>query len=265
MVDIRFHIFSLIAVFLALATGMVIGSALAAGGSLAEKQQFMVEELQREFASLRQRERAFAARVAALEEDARRGADFASMVVPLVVGSRLSGQRLAVAADGVDGPVRDEVVKILRGAGADVREAPGAGAEAGGGAASWGEAGRRWAWAILAEGRIDGVVLLVQPGRRGAAATEALLGGMIQVLRSGGVRVVGAETRQSRPSLVPFYRREGVPSVDDADLLAGRVALVYVAAGATGHYGVKDTAEAFLPPLDLPAGAGRAAGEGGVP
>ncbi len=260
MVDSRFHIFSLIAVFLALAAGMVIGSALAASGALADKQRFMVEELQKEFASLRQRERAFAARVAVLEEEARRDADFASVVAPLLVGSRLTGMRLVVAADGVDAAARRSVVETLKGAGAEVREAllPVAGGAAGG-AGYWREAGLRWGWS-LAEGRPDAAVLLVQPGRRGLAATEALLAGVIEALRGVGVPAVGAETRDSRPSLVPFYRRVGVSSVDDADLLAGRVALVYLAAGATGHYGVKATADAFLPPLDLAGGRRRDGG-----
>jgi len=35
--------------------------------------------------------------------------------------------------------------------------------------------------------------------------------------------------------------------VDDVDRLAGKVALVFTLAGASGAYGVKDSAEALLP------------------
>jgi Copper transport outer membrane protein, MctB len=37
--------------------------------------------------------------------------------------------------------------------------------------------------------------------------------------------------------------------VDDIDRTAGKVALVYALAGASGHFGVKDTADSLLPDL----------------
>lgn len=266
MVDARFHILSLVAVFLALATGMVIGGVLSANGAIAERQQAMVLQLRQEFDSLRQREKAFADRVAALEDQARWDSDFASGVAPLVVGTRLAGRRLVLAMDGAAPELERGVAEMLRLAGGDVSVMTAPPGPAGESVAAWQEAGRAWG-AALAAGRPDGVVLLALSGGRGQAATEGFLGAVIAALRPLGVPVVGAETRESRPSLVPFFRRQGVSSIDDADLLAGRVALVYLLAGARGHYGVKGTADGLLPQLpgaaaDAPEGSGGAGPDG---
>jgi len=78
----------------------------------------------------------------------------------------------------------------------------------------------------------------------------ALLSGM----RSTDAEIVGVETRDTDPSQIPFMTRQRLPSVDDLDLVAGRTALVYVLLGAAGQFGVKDTAAKLLPPpaLDRP-------------
>jgi hypothetical protein len=68
--------------------------------------------------------------------------------------------------------------------------------------------------------------------------------------------VVGVETRDTDPSQVPAMTDDGISSVDDIDLVAGRTGLVYVLLGAKGQFGVKRTADQLLPPAVI-EGPGR--------
>jgi hypothetical protein len=81
---------------------------------------------------------------------------------------------------------------------------------------------------------------------------SALLRGLLAT----DVELVGVETRDADPSQVPFMDRQGLTSVDDIDLVAGRAALVYALLGADGKFGVKQTADQLLPPPSL-KGPGR--------
>ncbi|MBN1460520.1 MAG: copper transporter [Armatimonadetes bacterium] len=75
---------------------------------------------------------------------------------------------------------------------------------------------------------------------------------LIQELKQRNIRVVGAESRGASVSVIPTYKAAGVPTVDNADTPAGRLAIVLTLAGADGHYGVKDTADSYLPPIPSP-------------
>ncbi len=77
---------------------------------------------------------------------------------------------------------------------------------------------------------------------------------MIQELAAAGVRIVGCEPREVATSVIPIYKAAGIPTVDSADTPAGRLAIVLGLAGADGHYGIKETADSFLPPIPGVAG-----------
>ena len=85
-------------------------------------------------------------------------------------------------------------------------------------------------------------------------ATEPFIDGVLDGLQATGVPVVGAEKLGTEPaaSAIDLYRKHGVSSVDDADTVAGRLALGLLLAGAEpGHYGVKDSAsDGVTPPIE---------------
>jgi hypothetical protein len=62
-----------------------------------------------------------------------------------------------------------------------------------------------------------------------------------------GVPVVGVELSNTEPSQVPWYKSQGISSVDDLDALAGQGALLYALTGSHGAYGVKSNADSLLP------------------
>jgi copper transport outer membrane protein MctB len=70
----------------------------------------------------------------------------------------------------------------------------------------------------------------------------------IRGLRSTNAQIVAVENRDTDPSQIPFLKQQGLTSVDDLDLIAGHAALVYALLGADGAFGVRQTADQLLPP-----------------
>ena len=77
---------------------------------------------------------------------------------------------------------------------------------------------------------------------------------LIDGLRASGAPVVGVERTSTDPSQIPYYVNAGLSTVDDIDIPPGRIALVLVLDGRKGDFGFKKTAEAPLPPAPPPVG-----------
>lgn len=74
--------------------------------------------------------------------------------------------------------------------------------------------------------------------------------GLMRGLRHGGTPVVGVETVDADPSQIDWFKEHDLSSVDDLDDPLGRAALVFALAGERGHFGVKPTADGGrLPPI----------------
>ena len=105
-------------------------------------------------------------------------------------------------------------------------------------------------------GDLDGVIVVRdQPSDlddEDETVTNRLEAGLIDGLQATGATVVGVETSGVDDSSVPFFQNSGIASVDDLDLVAGRVAMVFSLLGARGSFGVKETADRLLPDLLAP-------------
>jgi len=101
--------------------------------------------------------------------------------------------------------------------------------------------------------RVDAVLLVGGLKAASDAAVERIDIPLIEELTKLGVRVVGCEGHAAPVSCVPLYRAKAIPTVDNADTPAGRLAVALALAGADGHFGVKETANRLLPPIP-PAG-----------
>lgn len=71
---------------------------------------------------------------------------------------------------------------------------------------------------------------------------------IIDALRpDSSVRIVGVEPLEADLSSVSAYAAKDIPSVDCIDLPAGQIALPFTLSGESGAFGLKKTAEALLP------------------
>jgi hypothetical protein len=112
VINFRYHVVSLTAVFLALAIGLVVGTA-ALNGPVADSLKDRVNALGKDNRQLREQ-------VSSLQEEANREEDFATESAPYMLGGKLTGRRIVLLTmpsgkDQVDG-----VRKMLEMAGATI-------------------------------------------------------------------------------------------------------------------------------------------------
>jgi hypothetical protein len=113
VISLRYHIVSLVAVFLALALGIVVGSTVLQEGT--------VSVLRATSERVRQESERNSRANVALNQDNARLQTFGAAVLPELVQNRLKGRSVVlVDTDKVDGGMRDTVRKVLEDAGADV-------------------------------------------------------------------------------------------------------------------------------------------------
>jgi hypothetical protein len=102
-------------------------------------------------------------------------------------------------------------------------------------------------------GALDGVIVVrdqpqdMGPVQRGTVAQleSALLSGMTATRTP----VVGVETTRTEPSSISFFQGNDLSTVDDVELTAGKLAMVFAMLGAEGSFGVKSSADRLLPDL----------------
>ena len=113
MISLRYHIVSLVAVFLALALGIVVGSTVLQEGTVSVLRA--TSEQVRAQSDRNSRENV------ALKQEQARLQSFGAAVLPELVQGRLKGRPVVlVDTDKVDGGLRDTVRKALEDAGAEI-------------------------------------------------------------------------------------------------------------------------------------------------
>ncbi|MFI6763714.1 copper transporter [Micromonospora sp. NPDC050417] len=110
MINFRYHVVSITAVFLALAIGLVVGTA-ALNGPVADSLSASVNELRKDNDQLRET-------VGSLQEEVTREEDFARESAPLLLGGKLAGRRVLVLALPSGEKHVDGVIEMLRQTGA---------------------------------------------------------------------------------------------------------------------------------------------------
>jgi hypothetical protein len=293
MFDLRYHVASLAAVFLALVIGILVGVGIS-GPVDSEKTKL----LEGEVANLQQRLDRSASDSIATDREQQAARTFISETYPALVHNRLRGKQIAVVFVGsVVGGTRSAVSRALTDAGAvqlrlralkvpidvhQVEEALAAQPAADGlvGKSHLESLGRALGEELVLGGETplwnsltdvplveqqegggkapaDGVVLVRTAAPQRAGTSHFLLG-LYSGLASASAPAVGVEQTDAADSATKVYREAGLSTVDDVDTPVGRLALVLLLAGASpGQYGVKDSAgDGALPPLPTRTAAG---------
>jgi hypothetical protein len=292
MFDLRYHVASLAAVFLALIIGILVGVGISDRGLVDSAKKGLLE---RQVASLQRQLDATAQQSTSRKRERAASQSFINETYPALVRNRLRGKKIAVVFVGpVDGGVRGAVKAVLADSGAeqlrlralkvplDLRQLDSA---LDGQPAAKGLRGKKHVDALgralgqelmlggetplwnsltdaLAQEQAggmrtpaDGVVVVrtVTPQR---GVTSRFLVGLYSALASSGGPAVGVESSDAADSATKVFTQTGLSTVDDVDTPVGQLATVLLLAGApSGHYGVKDSAsDGALPPLAAPGG-----------
>ncbi|MGA9876188.1 MAG: copper transporter [Solirubrobacteraceae bacterium] len=103
-------------------------------------------------------------------------------------------------------------------------------------------------------GKLEGLVVMHSDptgmSEQESKAVSEFESGLIAGVISEGVPTVGVELSTTEPSQVPWYKSQGIASIDDLETVAGRATLAFALAashGVRGAYGAKSSAEALLP------------------
>jgi Copper transport outer membrane protein, MctB len=116
-------------------------------------------------------------------------------------------------------------------------------------------------------GAIDSVIVVRQQPSDLSAQDRSTVGrlesGLLDGIGAAGARAVGVEGSETDPSSITFFSSHDLSTVDDMDLAAGRVSMVFALQGVEGNFGVKDTADRLLPDLLTPSPALPTAPTGG--
>ena len=127
LIDLRYHLGSLVAVFLALGIGILIGYSLFGKEGLLEKQQQqLVDELEVRFMRLKDEREQLEANLARLAQELEQDRNLIRSIQPLLIGERLSGNDILLVVTGtaVEEDCITEVTAGLSDAGARIAGHP---------------------------------------------------------------------------------------------------------------------------------------------
>ncbi len=281
----RYHATSLIAIFLALAIGILIGAEFG-GDTLTNTRKDLEQSLTGNLQDAR-------ARAGELSGELGRANAFDSAVYPVLVRDQLQGRRIGLIALGdLPGDVAGAIDDALGPTGARlvgvgvVREPVDVQGLAGdlaktrfAGIARNPEAQTAFGVGVGRQmvrggtllkrvrshlfsrasgnfGALDGVIVVRdQPQEMGPL--QRATAGRIESGLMGGIvgthtPAVGVESTSAEPSSISFFAANDLSSVDDVDLVAGRLATVFALLGAEGSFGIKGSADQLLPDLLAP-------------
>jgi len=283
--NLRYHVASLAAVFVALIIGILVGVGLS-GSGITKQADLKLARAQRDAAI------ASAQSAEAQVTRLQRTQNAFAIAYPAVMRNLLAGKRIAILFIGpIDGGIVQAIDKTLQDAGAPLHirvlslnvpidaqkldnalfaqgtqyarlvgsdRLPQLGSAL---ASEFELGGQTPLWKVLgsqlvgersgnARQRADGIVVVRNPSLKPQQGdTARFLQGLYNGLAAAGAPVVGVETSETKPSAVPVFKDRGLSSVDDIDLPTGRAALAFLLAGATpGQYGTTGE-EQILPPV----------------
>jgi hypothetical protein len=281
----RYHATSLIAVFLALAIGILIGAEFG-GDALTSTRKNLERSLTGNLRDARER-------ADQLSGELGRANEFSSRVYPALVRDQLRGRRIGLLAlGGLPGDVSGAIEAALGPAGgrlvgvgvvsepvdtralagdlgktrfADIVRNPDSQTAFGVGVGRQLVRGGTLVELVRSHlfsrasgnfGALDGVIVVRnQPQDMGAvqrATATRLESALASGMTAARTPAVGVESSDAEPSSISFFQGNDLSSVDDVDLVAGKLATVFALLGAEGSFGIKGSADRLLPDLLAP-------------
>ncbi len=288
MFDLRYHVASLTAVFLALVIGILVGVGISGRGFVTDAER---DNFNRRLAALDEQLQEEELAVEDLELRQEAAQEFVERAYPVAAAGRLEGKNVAVlvigsfdeatvasVADAVEDangdlvrvravsvPIPTEEIQGALLSDADTGEYVGPdelddlGHELG---RELVEGGETPLWDLLTPDLVgqrrgsalpeaDAVVVIREaaPQQR---ETARFLSGLYRGLASADVPAVGVEPTRVLQSAIPVFSRAGLSTVDGVDTPLGALALTLLLAGPeSGDFGIRDTAvDGVLPTLE---------------
>lgn len=264
MFRLRDHIISLVAVFLALGLGILIGTGFTED-MLVTQQRLLIEQMAEDFQNLNRTRLELEAQIQKLHQDLYLWEKYQEALYPLVVDGVLKQQRIAIFYQETAPP--PEILQMLEDAQAELTTVIGIKKNFAG--ESLAQAGQALADFIL--GEMPGrelpellTVLMAQEAvnvdKFSAAKPEHVLlflgerenlnseffTAFLNTLQKKEIPFVGVETSEIKNSFLKEVRAAGASTIDHVDTVFGRYSLLSVLQGNVGSFGLKENADEFI-------------------
>ncbi len=279
MLDFRYHITSLVAVFLALALGILLGSVIVDKGIIAEQQGALIDSVKSDVKQVQSENKV-------LKKDLDETKELQDKLIPLVVQERLSGKNVVfISGATVSDDLKSYLFESVGKAGAQslcINISGGLGLDDP-------ETKNRLSLffpeenlseedlkskiierlaielatpsdEVFLKELIDmGIVKMQGNGTLPANCfvfigadlsdfnPEAVDLALIAQLNNFNLPIVGIETEKVKNSCIPLYQEAGVSTIDNVDTVPGQISLIYTLRGVAGNFGTKSSAEKLLP------------------
>lgn len=280
MFDMRYHIASLVAVFLALTVGLLLGTLIVDQGLLADQQEALFKSIRADVNKINDRNRELQREVTGLR-------DFQKQVLPIMAEERLaeSSTTIVTLTAGQDG-LANEIAQALALAGAqtsrlaldmkgvDLDGTPYAQTlldSSEEGELSGGELEKQFWRRLAAEiagnelpGLLDDLsaagllsidttssqrrdIVVLAAEDRSLGSRDILFLDALAELE--GVNVIAVESSEWKPSRIAAYKLRDVSTIDNVDTVPGKISLIYLLMkrDITAHFGVKSAADTSMP------------------
>lgn len=289
MINWRYHIMSIIAVFLALGLGVIIGIGLSDEGTIDLGRQGLVDDIRRDIDEVRNENNA-------LNTEQSINLRYQDNTFPYLVAGQLRGQRIAlVSSSSVSESDRHNIAGAIGTAGGQVvsttilnsrfditavvartvetlQQYPQlAGIDENTLAAVMGNqlaleiASTNPPLALTSlqgtlvdstsgsyELPVNAVILLTRADNEYTPQYTDLEREFILGLRNAGLIVIGGEPVDAPTSEVPMFVAIGIASVDNIGSRIGQLSVVYALAGEHDNYGVKPSSDMLIPIMRIP-------------
>lgn len=290
IIDIKYHIASLTAVFLALGIGILIGTSMIGSDTITKQQKNMIDGIEKEFTILREENKQNTDALLQAQDVMLNQQQFNQAVMPLLVRNKLQGRKIALVDVNYNRD-HDGLANVLRSSGADVQSITAVNLavlkDQNISKQTAGMLGKskdadpekylsdlaRLTAEAIASGENNDLVRFLDDnnvvkisGVYGPPLQDVILIGgtekkdedyfkkfdqvMIKDWQKAGLNVYGVEDSDTAVSYMRYYQSARLTTVDNIDTVYGQVSLVMAMYGYPGHYGIKQTADAFIPPLE---------------
>lgn len=286
MLNLKYHIVSLVAVFCALGIGIFVGSNLVGDDIFVDKQEQLVTRLEEEFQLLRDQNKDTESELAVFKNTTDAYRLFCEQTSPLIIFNKLAQQSVAVIQMNTLVST-EKVVKTLEEAGAEVAYSV---------SFDW-KIQPDWSLLKLTEDEdapsskenykrlADQIIAYLQFGTDTPALKALRESGFLSITGvpgeavhgvvvlegrdeeiidlfnnfntrivdtfvKGGLKVVIGENEKMLYSTLDAYKIRSVTTIDNIDNSIGLTSMVFSLAGKEGHYGTGPTADRLIPELD---------------
>ena len=221
MINLRYHIVSLVAVFVALGVGIFIGSTVVGSEGLIMHQQELIDQLEKDFHQLRMTNKKLALEEEQLRNELEREALFNANVLAVLSREMLAGRSIQVIFLSSREETSDELLAFQE---------------------------------FLVEAGSD-LELFINHGKYlsknptifflGEEPPQTIAKYFDKVSQPAAV----VATKGTAGELLMECKKAGISTVDNIDTVPGKLALLSILLGQRGSFGTGETAEYFLPDL----------------